>query len=316
MAKYISKKILNLIPVVIISTIFIFFMVKASGVNPVLATTSGGRLTAESLQNKMAKYGMDKSLPMQYIYWLKNIFTGNFGESVQYKTSVSSLIQNSAPVTAGLAIISFIISQPIAILLGVLAAVKKNTIVDTIISVITLILFAIPIFFLSMLVILYITKNFPGYSYTGGYNSVGGYFTRIIIPALIISFHQIALVTKITRSSMIDQLNSDYVLTLKAKGLSKGKIIFKHALKNGIIPVITVSGIQFGAMIVGCVLVENIFSLSGLGKLMVQSVSVGDISVIQGIAMIIILVFLLSNLVVDLLYAVIDPRIRRGNENA
>lgn len=312
MTKYILKKIIQLIPVLFVSTILIFIMIKASGLNPVLATLGGGRLSQEVLNAKMAKYGLDQPLPIQYLYWLKNILSGNFGSSIKYKTEVLSLIKESVPVTFGLVFFSFIIAQITAILLGVVTAVKQNTMIDKIITVVTLLLFSTPVFFSGILVI-YLLANFvPGYAFTGSYSNLKEYLLRLAPAVLVMCFQQIALITKVTRSSMIDQLNSDYILTLKAKGLSQKKIIFKHALKNGIIPVITISGIQFGALIVGSVMVENLFSLPGLGRLLIQCILVGDATVVQGITLIIVVIFLLTNLIVDVLYALIDPRIRNG----
>lgn len=313
MVKYFTKKIVHAILIFLIATICIFAMVKAAGLNPVLATMSGGNLSADALADRMARYGLDQPVVLQYLYWLKNILMGNFGESVKYKVAVNVLIADNAPITIWLALCSFISSQIIALLLGIWAAVKKSTIIDHVITIFTLLLFSIPVFFFGMLIILFMTNYMPDVSYSGSIHTFSDYVERLLPPVLIMASHEIALVTKVTRSSMIEQLNSDYVLTLKAKGLSNGKIIFKHALKNGIIPVITISGIQFGALIVGCVLVENIFSLSGLGRLMVQSVSVGDVSVIQGISILVILVFLVVNLLVDILYVLIDPRIKEQN---
>lgn len=310
MSRYILKKVLGLIPVMLAATVFIFLMVKASGINPVLATQSGGRMSEEAYQSRLEKYDLDKSVPMQYVFWLKNISAGDFGESVKYKTTVSSLILKYAPVTVGLAVLSFLISQPLAILLGVWSAVKRGTLIDKLILTVTLLMFAVPVFLMSILVILVVSKNFPGYSYTGSYANFSEYLQRLALPAAVMAAHQVALITKITRSSMIEQLSSDYVPALRAKGLGEGTIIFRHALKNAIIPVITVSGIQFGAMIVGCVLVENIFSFPGLGKLIVQGVTVGDISVVQGVSLIVIAVFLAADLITNILYAVIDPRIK------
>lgn len=313
MTKFILKKTGNAIIVFLIATICIFAMVKAAGLNPVLATMGGGNISAEALADRMQKYGLDQPVVLQYVYWLKNILLGNFGESVQYKVRVNKLIADGASITLVLALVSFTVSQIVALLLGIWAAVRRNTIVDRIITILTLVLFSVPIFFFGMLIILFITKFLPNVSYSGSVSGFSGYVERLLPPIIIMATHNIALVTKVTRSSMIEQLTSPYVLTLKAKGLSSRKIIFKHVLKNGIIPVITISGIQFGALIVGCVLVENIFSLSGLGRLMTQSVLVGDTSVIQGISLIVILVFLLANLLVDILYAVIDPRIKEQN---
>ena len=315
MSKYIGRRFINSIVILVVATICIFAMVKASGMNPVLATLQGGRLSETALQDKLEHYGLDKPVPLQYLYWLKNIVTGNFGESVKYKVPVTSLIQTSLPITLGLAIISFIVSQILAITLGVISAVNRGKIIDKIISILTVLFFSIPVFFLSLLYILIIAKHFPGYSYTGSFDTFGEYLNRITIPVIVIATHEIALVTKITRTAMIEQLSSEYILALKARGIPTRIIIWKHALKNSLVPVITIAGIQFGALIVGCVMVENIFSLNGIGRLMVQCVMVGDISVIQCIALIIIVTFLISNLVVDALYAVIDPRVRLHGRN-
>ena len=315
MSKYIGRRFINSIVILVVATICIFAMVKASGMNPVLATLQGGRLSETALQDKLEHYGLDKPVPLQYLYWLKNIVTGNFGESVKYKVPVTSLIQTSLPITLGLAIISFIVSQILAITLGVISAVNRGKIIDKIISILTVLFFSIPVFFLSLLYILIIAKHFPGYSYTGSFDTFGEYLNRITIPVIVIATHEIALVTKITRTAMIEQLSSEYILALKARGIPTRIIIWKHALKNSLVPVITIAGVQFGALIVGCVMVENIFSLNGIGRLMVQCVMVGDISVIQCIALIIIVTFLISNLVVDALYAVIDPRVRLHGRN-
>ena len=310
MLRYILKKTVQLVPVLLVATILIFAMIKACGLNPVLATLGGGRLSQAVLENKMAKYGLDQPLPLQYLYWLKNVLTGNFGSSVKYKTDVLTLIKESLPVTLGLVLFSFFTAQITAVLLGILAAVKQNTIVDKGITILTLLFFSTPVFFSGILIIFFLAHFAPNYAFTGSYHNFREYLLRLAPAVLVLCFQQIALITKITRSSMIDQLNSDYILILKAKGLSRNKIIFKHALKNGIIPVITISGIQFGALIAGSVMVENLFSLPGLGRLLIQCILVGDAAVVQGVTLLIVAVFLLTNLIVETLYAVIDPRIR------
>lgn len=309
MTRYVGKKLVNAIVILIIATIGIFAMVKASGLNPVLATLQGGRMSEEILNQKLQRYGLDQPVPLQYLYWLKNIIMGNFGESVKYKVTVSSLVSKSLPITLGLAITSFIFSQLIALLLGVLSAVYKGKLIDRIISILTIMFFAVPVFFLSLVFVVVLSKYFPGYSYTGATDTLSEYLRRITVPVIVIATHEVALVTKITRTAMIEQLESEYALALRARGIPNRVIIWKHALKNSLIPVITIAGIQFGALIVGSVMVENIFSLNGIGRLMVQSILVGDIAVIQCVALIVIVSFLLANVIVDTLYAVIDKRI-------
>ena len=316
MGKYVLKKIRNFLLVLLIASICVFAMVKISGMNPVLATLGGGHLSEAALEERMAKYGLDQPVVLQYLYWLKNIITGNFGESVKYKTAVTKLIKDRYLITLLLAVFSFVIAQVSGVLLGVLSALKKNTVVDKVISILTVLVFAVPVFFMGMLVILLISNKFPGISYTGSLSTLSDYVERLLPPIIIMAFHQIALVTRVTRSSMIEQFSTDYVLALRAKGLCERKIVFKHALKNGIIPVLTIAALQFGSLIVGTVLIENIFSLNGLGQLLVEAVTVGDTAVIQSVSLIVIVVFQAANLIVDLLYGVIDPRIRAGQEAA
>ncbi len=311
MAKYLIKKLLNLILVLVVASIGIFTLVKISGMNPVLATLGGGHLSEEALAERMERYGLDKPVVVQYLYWLKNIVVGNFGESVKYKVPVIKLIKTYCIPTIYISVISFVIAQILGVLLGIWSAVKKNHITDKIISAITVFFFSVPVFFLGMLIILYISKNFPNIAFTGSLKTKADYVERLSLPIVIMAIHQIALVTRVTRSSMIEQLSSEYIITLRAKGLPERVIIYKHALKNGIIPVMTIAAMQFGSLIVGAVLVESIFSLNGLGQLLVQAVLVGDTAVIQGVSIIVIVVFQLANLVVDALYAVIDPRIRQ-----
>lgn len=309
MRRYLGKKLINALFIFLTATILIFAMVKASGLNPVLATLQGSRMSKELLHQNMEKYGLNRPLPLQYLYWLKNILAGNFGASVKYKVTVATLVSAALPVTLGLGLISFVFSQIIAILLGVVSAVNKGKFIDKLISILTVFFFSVPVFFLSLIFVVVISKYFPGYSYTGTTNTLNEYLSRLAVPIIVIATHEIALVTKITRTAMVEQLSSDYALALKARGIPRRVIIWKHALKNSLIPVITIAGLQFGALIVGSVMVETIFSLNGVGRLMVQSVGVGDIAVIQCISLMIIFTFLLSNLIVDTLYAIIDKRI-------
>ena len=310
MAKYITKKVAYSIVIMFIATICIFFMVKATGINPVLVTLRGGGMTEETLNKKMESYGLNQPVAVQYLNWLKNILSGNFGESIKSKVPVAGLLKTSLPITLGLAISSFILSQIVSISLGVIAAVNQGKAIDKLIVSLTVVIFSVPIFFLGLLSILFLSKNVPDYSYTGAINTPGEYVSRLFVPVIIMTIGGVALLTKVTRQAMITQLKSDYVIALRARGIPEWRIVTKHALKNSLIPIITISGIQFGAMLAGAVMVENLFSLNGIGKLMVQGVSVGDVSVIQAVSLIIIAGFLLSNLAVEILYVVIDPRVK------
>ena len=233
------------------------------------------------------------------------MFHGDFGQSYKFQQSVGSMITERIPVTLGLVGFSSIIGIAIAIPAGVLCAVKKNTWVDRIISIITIVLVSCPVFLVCILMILFLAQM-PGVNFTGTYTNVHEYLERILLPSVALSFGMLALVSRVTRTSMIKELKSKYVETAEAKGISKKQIIFKHA----IIPVITVMSIQIGAMVVGSVLVENVFALPGLGSLLINAINTSDYPIVQSVMLLLVAVFLILNLIVDIIYAIIDPRIR------
>jgi len=237
------------------------------------------------------------------------MFHGDFGQSYKFQQSVGSMITERIPVTLGLVGFSSIIGIAIAIPAGVLCAVKKNTWVDRIISIITIVLVSCPVFLVCILMILFLAQM-PGVNFTGTYTNVHEYLERILLPSVALSFGMLALVSRVTRTSMIKELKSKYVETAEAKGISKKQIIFKHAFKNAIIPVITVMSIQIGAMVVGSVLVENVFALPGLGSLLINAINTSDYPIVQSVMLLLVAVFLILNLIVDIIYAIIDPRIR------
>lgn len=310
MLKYIMKRLVQLIPILLLVSIIIFCMVRLSGIDPVVALIGDGQTSPQVIQNISEKYNLNKPLPIQYILWVGKVLRGDFGVSYKFQQSVTSLIQDRLPVTLGLALLSSIIAVIIAIPAGVISAVKKNTWVDRILSVVTLILFSSPVFLTSIVMILIISKVSPEFSFTGTFSNLKEYFQRIIFPVIALAFHMIALMLRVTRSSMIEQMQSNYILTVVAKGLPSRMVIFKHALKNAIIPVITVAGIQIGSLIVGTVLVENVFSLPGIGSLLIDSIKSSDYPIVQGITLLLVTTFLLISLLVDVFYVLIDPRIR------
>jgi peptide/nickel transport system permease protein len=310
MHKYVAKRLLLLIPILFLVSITIFGMIRLSQVDPVAVILGGKQTTPEVIQNIRGKYNLNQPPVVQYGLWITGIFRGDFGVSYKYQQSVTSLIQARMPITLGLVLISSLIALAVAIPVGVASAIRKNTWVDRTLSIITLVLVSSPVFLTGILMILVVSAVFPQFAFTGSFDGFGEFLERMILPAIALAFTMIALVSRITRSSMIKQLQSDYTLTAVAKGLPGKMVIFKHALKNAVIPVITVTSIQIGAMIVGAVLVENVFSLPGIGSLLVDSIKSSDYPIVQGVTLLLVTVFLLINLAVDVLYAMIDPRIR------
>ena len=296
MVRYIGKRLLQIIPIFFVVSVLIFALVRMSPTEPITVILGGKQSTQAAVQAAQEKFHLNESIVKQYFRWMMGMFHGDFGQSYKFQQSVGSMITERIPVTLGLVGFSSIIGIAIAIPAGVLCAVKKNTWVDRIISIITIVLVSCPVFLVCILMILFLTQM-PGVNFTGTYTNVHEYLERILLPSVALSFGMLALVSRVTRTSMI-------------KGISKKQIIFKHAFKNAIIPVITVMSIQIGAMVVGSVLVENVFALPGLGSLLINAINTSDYPIVQSVMLLLVAVFLILNLIVDIIYAIIDPRIR------
>lgn len=249
MAKYIVKRIIQIIPIFFIVSILIFAIVRMSPTDPVTVILGGKKATTETIQAAQEKFHLNEPIVKQYLRWMGGIFHGDFGISYKNQESVGAMITDRIPVTLGLVVLSSIIGSVIGILAGTICAVKKNTVLDRVISILTIVFVSCPVFLICIFMIL-IMARIPGANFTGTYESVGEYFSRIWLPSIALSFSLLALVSRVTRTSMIKELKSNYVETAEAKGISRGKIIYRHAFKNAVIPVITVASIQIGAY--GC----------------------------------------------------------------
>jgi len=309
LGRYILKRFLQIIPIFFLVSIVIFAIVRMSPTDPVTVILGGKKATEVAISAVKVKFHFDKPVAVQYLLWMKGVLTGDFGISYKYQQGVTAMIVGRLPITAGLIAFSSLIGILVAIFAGILCAVKKNTLADRTLSIVMIILVSCPVFLTSMLMILAMS-HISGAVFTGTYTNAREYLQRLLVPSLALSFSMIALIARVTRTSMIKELKSNYVETAIAKGISGRRIIFHHAFKNAVIPVITVGSIQIGAMIVGSVLVENVFALPGLGSLLINGINTSDYPIVQGITLLLVGVFLLINLLVDVLYAAIDPRIR------
>lgn len=310
MAKYVIRRLLLLIPVLFFVSILIFGMSRMAPGDPVLIMVGGHQTTPEVLQNIRVKYHLDKPVYEQYFVWLKNAVTGDLGESFKMKQSVSSVIAERLPLTIQLVLLSTIITLVLAVPLGILAAVKKNTWVDYVSSLFALSGVSSPVFFTGVLMVLLFSFKLNWLPAFGTGQGFADNLKHMILPSLALGINMIALSSRITRSGMIDVLHTNYIQTAIAKGLPKWVVILKHGLRNALIPLLTVTGLQIGFLMVGTVLVEYTFGLGGLGSLIINGVQNSDYPVVQGTTLFMVIVFLLVNLVVDVLYALIDPRIR------
>lgn len=305
MSKYILKRILMMIPVLIGVVIIIFTINYFSAVSPAVLLC-GPNATAEELAAKEAELGLDQPYLVQIGTYFWNIITkGTLGQSYVYKQPVLDMILLRLPITIKIGFFAALLSAVIGIPLGILAAVKQNSIFDYISTVLSVILSAMPAFFLCLILMLFFSvrlKWFP----VQGIASWKGY----ILPIVATGVMPIAMTTRMTRSSMLEVIRQDYVRTARAKGVPERTIIWKHALKNALIPIITVVGMNLGLSMTGSVLCETIFNIPGLGLLMNSSISQRDFITTQGCVLICAFIISGMNLLTDLCYAFVDPRIK------
>lgn len=303
-------RILQMILVLFVSSILIFTLVRLSPTDPVSVILGGKEVSQETLNNVKRSFHLDKPGIVQYGYWIGGFLQGKMGMSFKYQTDVATLLPGRMSVTVGLVCISSVLALLIAIPLGILCAIKKHSVFDKSCTIFILILNGCPAFLTSILMVLMISKVNPTYPFVGSFYNIGEYFERLMLPSVALAFTMIALAMRVTRSSMIEQMNHPYTMTAIAKGLSTRDVIIHHNLKNAMIPVISVVSIQIGSMVVGAVLVENVFSLGGIGTLLVDSIKTSDYAVVQSVTLLLILLFLIISTISDILYAVLDPRIR------
>lgn len=310
MGKYIFKRTLQMLITIVIVSILIFTVVRITPTDPIASITKGKPISAETKMALEKEYNLDQSMPMQYVNWVKGMFHGDFGKSYQMKESVSSILSVRMMTTVQLVLMSSVIIVFLAVPLGMLSAAKMNTLLDQSLTVVSLVLVSSPSFFTGLLLMLLFTMVWPIFPTFGTAGSFIENIRYLALPAIALAAVRMALIMRITRSNMVEQLSANYVQTATAKGLPKRKVVYKHALKNAAIPILTVTSLELAGMLGGSVMVEKVFSLNGVGSLLADSISKSDYPVIQSVTLLMVIVFLVSNLIVDILYAVVDPRIR------
>lgn len=308
--RYVLKKLLGMIPIILIVSVVVFFLLRMSGVDPVTVMIGEKQATDELRESLRTQFYLDKPLLTQYWIWLKGVLTGNLGVDYINKQSISELIVSRLPVTIGLVIMSSLFGMTFAIILGVIAALNRNKPADHILSVLMLFLTSVPNFVVSILVIVFCSKFIPGYSFVGAYSNFGEFLQRIFLPSLVMSLGVVAMLGRVTRSSMISQLQAPHITTARAKGMDSFNVTFIHAFHNAVIPVITIAGLQFASSVGGTVLIEQIFSLPGVGGLLISGIQQNNYPVVQILVLFMLVIYLVMSFVVDMLYAIIDPRVK------
>jgi len=313
---YIIRRLfLGLITILLI-TIIVFLVMRLLPGDPLILYLSAGemgQMTPDQIQELKHKFGLDKSLLLQYIEWISNVLRGDFGVSIFYNESVVSLIKERIPVTMYLGVAAFIIGNFFGVLFGVVCALRRGKWIDPVITFLANIGITMPAFLVGIFLIYLFSlqlKWLPTSGYTSPFSDFWLNTKQIIMPVFCMSLFTIAAQCRQTRSSMLEVIKQDYIRTAWAKGLGELTITLRHAIKNALIPVITVMGLQASVIFGGSVLIETVFAIPGLGRLMASSVLQKDFMVVQAVVLLVGVVVVLANLAVDISYGWFDPRIR------
>lgn len=312
MKRFIAKRIISVIPVLIIVSIVIFSLIHLVPGDPATAML-GDLATEEDIAALRIRMGLDKPLIEQYFIWIGNIFHGDFGMSVVNNETVGSLIISHIRPTISLAIYALVIAAVIAIPLGMIASRKKGSAIDHVVSVISLAGISLPSFLLGLFLMLLFSVKFRIFPVSGYKEISEGFLEHIrslTLPAIALGFMNAALMMRMTRASMLEVLGSDYIKMAKAKGVKEFSLLAKHAFKNTLVTLITIFGQSIVQALSGAAVVESLFAVPGLGQLMVNSIGRRDYYVIQAIVLLIAVINVVINMIIDILYGFVDPRVR------
>lgn len=314
MGKYIAKRLIQVIPTLFFVILTVFLIMKMIPGDPAMVLL-GPQARAEDIARFRQQLGLDKPVLVQFIIYLKKVITGDLGRSLIYRQDVLSLIFERLPTTITLSFCALFIAVVIGIPVGIIAAMKHNSFVDLLVTIFALIGISIPIFWFGMILIIVFSLQLgwlPAVGLGDPSKGLWDVVSHFILPSLALGILSTGTIARFTRSSMLEVLNQDYIRTAYAKGLKKNLILYRHALKNALIPVITIIGLQLGNLLAGAVLTETVFALPGLGKLMVDGIFRRDYMLVQGEVLFIAVVYIFVNLIVDIAYALINPKIRQS----
>jgi peptide/nickel transport system permease protein len=310
--RYILRRLLHLLPILFIVSFAVFSMLLLLPGDPTIALLgeNASQAQREALKHAM---GFDQPIPLQYLHWLSSFLSGDFGRSLRTQEPVSEMLVSRIPVTLELTVLSMLLSIAIGIPLGIIAALRRNKLADSIISVVGMAGIALPHFWAGILLIMLLSVALgwlPPSGYVPIWQDPVGNLRLMIMPCLMIGAGLSALILRQTRGSMLQVLSQDYIRTARAKGASPLRVIVEHALRNALIPIVTVIGLQFGGLIGGVVITEMIFSLPGLGRMIVEGIFERDFAPLQAAILVVVVGTLLVNLITDLAYALLDKRVK------
>jgi peptide/nickel transport system permease protein len=312
MLRLLGQRLLQLLPTLFFVSVLIFGLQQLLPGDPASAM-AGEEQDPAVLEAIRRQYRLDQPIPMQYLYWIGGVLTGNLGESMRLKEPVLTLIAQKFPVTLQLALMAIVVSLVVGVGAGIISAVKKNTWADYTVNVLALVGISTPNFWLGILLIFLFSVHLgwlPASGYVSPFQDFWGSMRSTVMPAFVLGNSFAAVLMRHTRSAMLQALGSDYVRTARAKGLPERVVILKHAMRNALTPVITLGALELGTLLSGAVLTEQVFSIPGFGKLIVDSVFNRDYAVVQGVVLVTATTYILLNLAADLLYVLVNPRLR------
>ena len=314
MKDYILKRLLLTIPTIFSLTVIVFLLIRLLP-GDVIDAMSGGELSIDEGRRKMMldRLGLNDPIIVQYGNWLKDIFSGDLGVSLRNAQPLREVFLNALPVTLELGIIAAFIACIIGIPMGIVSAIKPNTLIDVFARLLGLIGLSFPNFWLATLLLLFASLYFrwiPGLIYIPIWEDPIGNLKQMILPSVVLSFQLMAIAMRMTRATMMEELKQDYIRTARAKGLNIKTVVNRHAMKNAMIPILTIASVQFGYLLSGSVIIEQIFGLPGIGWFFLQGLLDRDYPVVQIMALFMVCVFVFINLFTDIAYAYLDPRIK------
>ncbi len=312
MHRYLASRLAGMLAVLAIVAVIVFVLTRAASGDPI-SVLLGDQATAEDIARVQKEYGLDKPLPVQFAYWLREVVQGNLGESIFLQRPVTQALWERAEPTTLLALMAVAIAATIGIPCGIVSAVYRGRPVDQLFTGVAMLGASIPSFWFGIVLIQIFSVSL-GWFPVSGYGAPGAALAErlhsLILPAAVLGTLNSALIIRFTRASMLDVLGEDYVRTARSKGLSESTVVLKHALRNALVPIVTVLGLTVALMIGGAVVTETVFGLPGVGNLVVNAVLRRDYPVIQGALLVIAAIYVLINFSIDLLYVAVDPRVK------
>ncbi len=313
MTRYLLRRLLSLALSLVVASLVIFAVIEVVPGDPA-SYMLGLNAEPETVAALRDQLGLNASLPMRYLGWISGMMQGDFGLSYTYKVSVSQLVSQRLAVSLPLALYALVLAVFIAFPAGLLAAARRGKVADATVMGATQIGIALPNFWFAMLLVLAFALHwrlFPAGGFPGWDQGVVTGLRALTLPAVALALPQAAILARVLRSALIETLDQDYIRTARAKGLTSGQTIVRHALRNAMIPVLTILGMQFSFLLAGAIIIENVFYLPGLGRLIFQAITQRDLIVVESVVMILVFAVILVTFLVDLAYAAIDPRLRK-----